>query len=370
MMYSCVLATLSVVCCLLIVLAILPQLRAVCNSLPNEKQLTSLDYLVTHFIVIVPQEMLIIALCFLLCLCATCTTLAYLLNKSVLPRLRLLMTAAEHWMRRDFSFTIQDEADDEVAALSSCLNSMIRQLDKDFAERQRIAVLEERNALARDLHDGVKQLVFALAAQVQIAKEVSPQSHPAQPYLQEAMLLLQSIQEEMNNLIQHLRPTVLREKGLKHAIQDHLQNWSRRHSIRTTFISDLQHTEDAVSLLPEQEEALFRLMQEALSNVARHSKAKHVEVRLSSDSQETVLRVIDDGHGFERAQVVPGVGLHSMEERLQACGGTVEIRSVPDQGTTVVATLKQSSQTNPFSLNLRSERPCVVPNQFALSTPR
>jgi signal transduction histidine kinase len=272
------------------------------------------------------------------------------LTHNFIPRLRRLMTAANHWSRGDFSFTIHDEADDEVAALSYDVNSMARQLYVHIAEGQRIAALEERNALARDLHDGAKQLLYALAVQIQIAKELSHQPHSVQTHLQEAVLLLQSLQEEMNNLIHQLRPPVLVEKGLKYAIQDHLQNWSRRNDILTTFISDFQKNEDVLSLQPEQEEALLRVMQEALSNVARHSCAGHVEVHLSSKSQETVLNIIDDGYGFDPERVVPGVGLHSMLERLQACGGTVEISSVPGQGTTVVASLKQNGRTNSLSL--------------------
>jgi signal transduction histidine kinase len=207
--------------------------------------------------------------------------------------------------------------------------------------KQRIAA-EERNRLARDLHDGIKQQFYALGAQIQIINELYLQPNRVQTHLQAATLLLQDIQEEIDCLIHHLRPTALEKKGLKQAIQDYIQSWSQLNSISAIFVYDPQNNkdQDLIPLEREQEEALFRILQEALSNVARHSGARHTEIRLTRNNQETRLSIIDDGHGFDHQRIKPGVGLQSMQERLQMLGGTVEIISAPKQGTRVVASLK------------------------------
>ncbi len=301
--------------------------------------------LVAGFTPVIPQEPLSIVLCFLLCMCATYFLFDFLVRRRFLPRVQHLVIAVSHWGQGDFSLPIPDKTHDEVAALSRHLSDTARQLNVLFNERERLAALEQRNALARDLHDGVKQLLYVLGTQIHIARELYQQPQRVQDHLNEAISLLKSIQEEMTNVIKQLRPAVLVEKGLEHAIQDHLQTWGKRHGILTTFIADLQCREGELSLPPEQEDALFRVAQEALSNVARHSWARHVEVRLLCNSEETILGIIDDGQGFDAERDSSGVGIHSMQERLEAFGGTVKIRSVPGQGTTVLASLKQSVKT-------------------------
>jgi NarL family two-component system sensor histidine kinase LiaS len=317
--------------------------------------LIGLYAIATGFAIMMHQGLLLgIVLSLLIYACIFCVFLCACLTGNFLSRLQSLMIAADHWGRGEFAFTVQDEAGDELAELTHHFNSMARQLQVLFTERQDYTASEERNYLARDLHDSVKQQFYALAAQIQVAKELYLQPYRAQTHLQEATLLLQSIQEEMNNVIQHLRPTALVEKGLKSAMQDHLQSWGRLHGIRTNFICDLQRSGGVVALEQEEEKALFRVMQEALSNVARHSGALYVEVHLSSNSQEIVLSILDNGHGFDPEGVVLGIGTHSMRERLEVLGGTVEIRSVAGQGTTVVASLKEMRKTDQLAPVQRS----------------
>lgn len=279
-----------------------------------------------------------VAFCLLLFL-GICTFLGSSLLRKFVSRLQSLMTAANQWSQGDFSFTVQDEDDDEFGQLTQRLNEMAHRLELLFAVQQENIAAEERNRLARDLHDCIKQEFFALGAQLQIANELYLQPQRLQTHLQQATSLLQSIQEEMNNLIQHLRPAPLAQKGLVHALQDYAQSWSQLSGIHTLFIHDLPDNENVVSLTPQQEEALFRVMQEALSNIARHSAARYVEVRLSSNLQEAILSIADNGCGFDLAHVKPGIGTHSMQERFLPLGGTVKINSTPGQGTTIVASL-------------------------------
>lgn len=226
--------------------------------------------------------------------------------------------------------------ENEKAVLAQRLNN----LESLFTMQKEVIAARERNRLARDLHDGIKQEFYALGAQIQIANEVYRQPQRVQKHLQEATLLLQNIQEEMKNLIQNLRPAVLKEKGLEPALRAHVTSWSRLYGIPTRFIADPQISEVAFPLGQEQEEAIFRVMQETLSNVARHSGAWHVEMRFSRTSLETVLSIIDNGCGFDPEHRAFGMGILSMQERFQALRGTVQIDSTPGQGTTVVASFK------------------------------
>jgi NarL family two-component system sensor histidine kinase LiaS len=283
--------------------------------------------------------------------------------RKLLSRLQGLMTAANQWSQGNFAFIVQDEADDEFGALAQQLNSMARRLEVLFALQQQHSAAEERQRLARDLHDCIKQEFYALGAQIQIANEVYLQPQRVQKHLQEATLLLQNIQEEMNNLIQHLRPAVLAEKGLKNALQDYAQSWSRLCGIYTHFIHDPQSDGDGVPLEQEQGEAFFRVMQEALSNIARHSCAQYVEVRFFSCSQETVLSITDHGRGFDHERVESGIGIYSMQERFHALGGAVEVSSAPGQGCTVVASLKHVGNMNHRS----ADQPSFVMEHAAIS---
>lgn len=306
-----------------------------------------LHNLTTDLTLIIPQGLLGIMLSFPLLL-LICLLAGMGMARHLIVRLQGLSIAAKNWSQGHFAFSVQEQAEDEFGILIRDLNVMARQLQALFSVQQQLIASEERNRLARDLHDSVKQQFYALGAQIQIANELCGQPHHVQRHLQEAILLLRSIQEEMNNLIQHLRPALLSEKGLRSALQDYVQTWSRLRGIAATFRQELPEDEQRGVLEPEQEEALFRVMQEALSNVARHSAAWSTEVRLASQGLETVLSIIDNGNGFDAEQIEPGFGMHSMQERLSALGGTVKITSVLGQGTAVVASIPALSKSEPF----------------------
>lgn len=317
--------------------------------------------IVLSFTVLQEPLGMILSVPFLLCICLFAGSS---MARRLLSRLHRLMTAVNQWGRGNFSFTIRDDADDEFGALAQQLNTMARQLEILFTLQQQQGAAEERQRLARDLHDCIKQEFFALGTQIQIANDVYRQPPQVQTHLQEATLLLQNIQEDLNNLIQHLRPAALVEKGLKKALQDYVQSWSRLCGIPVQFLHDPQRETLPQPLRQEQEEAFFRVLQEALSNVARHSCARSVDVRLVSGSLETVLSITDHGRGFDAECVVPGMGISSMQERFRALGGTVEISSVPGQGTVVVAALKHLAQMKPLS---SSQPPLVLEHVATVS---
>ena len=245
---------------------------------------------------------------------------------------------------------------DEIDQLAAELNFMADSLEGAIAELRalaernrslaeetgRLAALEERTRLARDLHDTVNQQVFALSMQAASARRrlEAADSNPAQvgevaALLDEVEGLARSAHRQMRDLILQLRPTTLEQQGLAPALEEYVRTFTEGQGLDCVC-----RIECSGSFGLAVEEALFRITQEALNNVAKHSKAKKVEVALTLDaSRHVVLTVTDDGRGFD--QSVPArataLGLRGLRERAAALGGRVKVTSAPGQGTKVEA---------------------------------
>ena len=248
-------------------------------------------------------------------------------------RLRRLARVAQAWSQGDFSVTARDRSKDEIGQLSRELNSMAEQLENLLETRGELATLEARNRFAQDLHDSVKQQVFATSLQIAAARALIEQDkEAAESHLAQADELVRLAQRELNVLIHQMRPAALEGKGLAAALGDYAADWSRRSEIPAEI-----HVRGEREIPLEIEQALFRVAQEALANVARHSGAKSVEIDLIYDASDLTLRVADDGRGFDPANDRgDGFGLRSMSERLAKLGGRVEVESAPGEGTRVI----------------------------------
>ncbi|HEX6708757.1 MAG TPA: sensor histidine kinase, partial [Rubrobacter sp.] len=191
---------------------------------------------------------------------------------------------------------------------------------------------EARNRFARDLHDSVKQQIFATSLQIAAARAlIEKDTTSAETHLSQADELVRQAQKELNVLIQEMRPAALEGKGLAVALREYVARWSEGAEISADF---RVQGEREVPL--EVEQALFRVAQEALANVARHSGAGHVEVDLAYTAGSITLRVVDDGRGFDPARSPGGgFGLQSMHERLVRLGGYANVDSAPGKGTRV-----------------------------------
>jgi signal transduction histidine kinase len=272
-------------------------------------------------------------------LAAVSGTLAGLfITRNLTRRLRSITHAAQDWSRGEFVTTAPDAAGDELGQLARDLNHMAQQLQTLVTTRQALAVTEERNRLARDLHDTVKQHVFAGALLVRAARKlVRRDPTQAEIYLEEAEALAEETQQELIALIRALRPAPIREKGLAKILQDQAAEWSRRMNIAVdVWIQGERETPSEV------EEALYHILEEALANVARHSSAQLVEVRLTWSDSDLSLVIEDNGQGFDVPQVTEQggarVGLSTMRERIEAVGGAMSLESSL-QGTTVIVTV-------------------------------
>jgi two-component system, NarL family, sensor histidine kinase LiaS len=256
-------------------------------------------------------------------------------------RLQRLALAAQAWSRGDFSVKTKDRSRDELGQLSRELNNMAAQLENLIQTRQELATLETRNRFARDLHDSVKQHVFATSLQVAAARAlIERDTKAAAAHLEQAEELVRQAQRELNVLIHEMRPAALEGKGLAGALRDYVKAWSQRAEIPSEV---RVRGEREIPL--EVEQALFRVAQEALANVAKHSGAKNVEVDLIYSADALTLRVADDGRGFDPASPHEGFGLQSMHERLVRLGGRLKVESAPGRDTRIecVCPLKGSS---------------------------
>jgi two-component system, NarL family, sensor histidine kinase LiaS len=261
------------------------------------------------------------------------TVFGFVTAWSLTRRLRRLARAARAWSQGDFSVTARDRSKDELGQLSRELNGMAKQLENLLETRGELATLEARNRFARDLHDSVKQQVFATSLQIAAARALIEQDkETAESHLAQADELVRLAQKELNVLIHQMRPAALEGKGLSVALRDYAADWSRRSEIPAEV-----HVRGERETSLEVEQTLFRVAQEALANVARHSGAKNVEVDLVYDADRLTLRVADDGHGFDPAKDTgDSFGLRSMSERLARLGGRVDVESAPGEGTRVI----------------------------------
>jgi len=214
---------------------------------------------------------------------------------------------------------------------------LVDELRETQKKLQELAVVEERNRLARDLHDSVKQQVFAISMQLSAARTSMSATDKAYQPVTEAERLAQQAGTELTSLINALRPPALVRKSLPDAVREYVDEWSRQNQIESTL-----NVDSSVAVDQQVEQALFRVVQEALANVARHSQADKVTVDLKSENNAVVLTIEDNGIGFDEKMIRKGVGLDSMQERLIALNGKVDVESKKSKGTRVIARVRST----------------------------
>lgn len=190
-------------------------------------------------------------------------------------------------------------------------------------------VEEERQRLARELHDSVSQQLFAASMMLSALKSVE---HNAQVNKQLTLLegMLHESQMEMRALLLHLRPVGLKNKTLEQGLMQLIKELKQK--IPMNITTDIEEIE----LEKGVEDHLFRIAQESISNTLRHAKAKNITIELFKASNRVLLRITDDGAGFDINQVDDTrYGLHTMRERALEIGGTCVVISAPQSGTRV-----------------------------------
>jgi signal transduction histidine kinase len=284
---------------------------------------------------------------------------AWLLARRVTDPVRRLALSTRRLGRGDFSTRLSVESDDELGDLATSFNRMAEDLERSTVSRSRLdeanqqlraqqkeleslaarligAQEDERSRIARELHDDFTQRLAAVAIElgrIERAAANQPMAEQAKK-LRETMARISS---DVHRLSRSLHPSMLKELGLRTALSQEMRAFFDRGGppVELHMDGDWDDIPETVQL------ALYRLVQEALQNAIRHADAEEVTVSLYRRGKQVVLRVEDDGRGFDRGAPgwQPGLGLASMRERVHLLGGDFEILSALGQGTVITAKL-------------------------------
>jgi len=225
---------------------------------------------------------------------------------------------------------------------TTTLNAMLETLERDRQQLQALSsqVIDaqeaERKRIARELHDETAQTLTSLLVRLRILERAPDPAQVRECTAELRELTLQAL-EEVRNMARELRPTVLDDLGLVAAAQSYSEHCAELLGFAVTFRGEaFPHR-----LSPQVELVLYRVIQEALTNVARHAAARHVEVVLTEQRGNVVATIRDDGVGFDVEAVLAskerGLGLFGMQERMALVGGRLHLRSRPGSGTLVHA---------------------------------
>ena len=235
-----------------------------------------------------------------------------------------------------------EEAREESQKQQAELQSAHRQLQSYTAQAEELAVLEDRNRLARNLHDSVTQTIFSMRLTAEAARMLLDRE-PARvgTELDKLQTLAKSALGEMRSLIFELRPTAVAELGLIPALRHHIMTLERQYGLMV----DLQVSGEPH--VPEREaQRLFRISQEALNNVVKYAQTDKASLTLRFNSDRVFLQVEDQGIGFDPKSLSTAedhIGLSGMQERVDAMGGILTVDSHPGQGTRVTVELTSTS---------------------------
>ncbi len=224
---------------------------------------------------------------------------------------------------------------------------LIEQLEAARAElaaaERREGILEERQRLAREIHDTLAQGFTSIIMHLEAAEQALSDPKTTQKHIDWARSTAHSSLDQVRRVVRELRPDSLEKQSLPEAIERTAARWGEETSIPVTTKS----TGDPAPLPLNVEVTLLRAAQEALHNIRKYAQATEVQLTLSYMEDMVILDIQDDGVGLDGAKpssLSGGFGLQAMRERVEACGGTVTLESDPGEGTTVVITIPLSSE--------------------------
>lgn len=267
--------------------------------------------------------------------------LTWILTRPILD----LVDATQAVAQGDFSSRVQRWANDEIGDLALAFNQMtdeLELLDEIRREREQLrrkllegvihAQEEERRRIARELHDSTSQSLTSLKVYLS-ALENSCECLVSSPQYHNITKVLDQTLDEVHNLALQLRPAVLDDLGLSAALERYLEDWRNQHKITTDYTI---HTGDQ-RLPAAVETAVYRIVQESLTNIIRHAEAQSVSVLVERRQNDVIAVVEDDGIGFDRSHIIPDncLGLLGIRERTEILGGILAIEAEPNKGTSL-----------------------------------
>lgn len=293
--------------------------------------------------------------------CAFAILLALGTAQSVRRPILRLTADAKRLARGDLKQPIASAGIDEIGQLAAALEQMRKALVQDellgrLLRKVIAAQEEERKRLARELHDETSQQLTALGMQLDLIGRTISADAPAAPRLAETKRLVGRMVDDLHRVIYDLRPSMLDDLGLLPAIRWYAERLSKR-GVAVQF----EFPDAPLDLSPEARTAVYRVVQEALSNIERHAQAETVLVACTVSPSELVVEVEDDGVGFDPEEMRQpresgqGLGLLGMRERLSLLGGTCVVESQPGAGTRVVIKLPLAARTSTAEVGEHAE---------------
>jgi len=244
--------------------------------------------------------------------------------------------------------------DPDADALATSFNTMLSALDelaKSRASQILHAQEQERKRIARELHDETSQLLTSLLISLAMLEE-SVAAEGTRQRVADIRALAHQTLRAVRNLSIDLRPSALDDLGLLPALRWYIKEYQQKCGIEVEFVASGFRER----LLPEMETAIYRIVQESLTNTAKHAHARRAWILLDENGARVHAHVRDDGRGFDAQAVLKtpwqdrGLGLSGMLERAGLLDGTVEIKSMPGSGTTIDVTIPLVCATPPDSM--------------------
>jgi signal transduction histidine kinase len=229
---------------------------------------------------------------------------------------------------------------DEMALLASIADHLGIGIDNSilWEQSRENAALEERNRLARNLHDSVSQLLYSVTLMAGSVKKMLEQDYDMETIRNSVTRLGNTAHQalkEMRLLLYELRPAVIDSEGLVSALQHRIETVEERLGVKVGL-----QAKGLPDLPNDMEDALYHIALEALNNIVKHAESTTASIQLTSRKGKIVMEISDQGCGFDPNQTQRGQGLQNMRERVQMLGGEIEIISTPGRGTRVITRVK------------------------------
>lgn len=270
--------------------------------------------------------------------------MSFTMSRLVVSKLEKFVEAARRFSRGDLKQRIIFKADDELKRLAESFNRMADDLRKKMNQEKKYisqiidAQEKERTRISRELHDELGQALTAIKYNLEIVERDLPENLlGVRERLKEVEILSGQLLGQLRQLSHDLRPPMLDDLGLVPTLRWYIENYGKRLKIQTHY--------EAIGfrekLNAEIETALYRVIQEALTNIAKHAQADEVDIRLNRVDSAITVTVTDNGVGFDPQDILNmdiqkrGFGIMGMQERVSSLGGRIDILSRPAVGTQV-----------------------------------
>ncbi len=269
---------------------------------------------------------------------------SFTMSRLVVSKLEKFVEAARRLSQGDLKQRIIFKGDDELKRLAESFNRMAGELKKKMKQEKKYisqiigAQETERRRISRELHDELGQALTGIKYNLEIIERDLPENlFGVKERLKEVEMLSAQILGQLRQLSHDLRPPMLDDLGLIPTLRWYVEQYGKRWKIEAHYEAVGFHEK----LDPELETALYRLIQEALTNIAKHAQADDVNVDLNRTDSAITVTITDNGRGFDPEEVLRmniqkrGLGIRGMQERVSILGGTIDIRSRPAAGTQI-----------------------------------